>query len=83
MMSTLGGGPDFVLPVGEVEYFSEITGHLEMMPVTVNVMAAKGCDGVIYELVRDLVEAGVLKESLAGRSGVDGGKVLLRRREVE
>jgi Asp-tRNA(Asn)/Glu-tRNA(Gln) amidotransferase A subunit family amidase len=79
MMSTLGGGPDFVLPVGEAEYVSEITGHVEMMPVTVNVMAAKGCDGLIYGFVRDLVEAGVLKESLAGRSGVDGGEVLLRR----
>jgi hypothetical protein len=79
MMSTLGGGPDFVLPVGEAEYVSEITGQVEMMPVTVNVMAAKGCDGVIYGFVRDLVDAGVLKESLAGRSGVDGGEVLLRR----
>jgi hypothetical protein len=79
MMSTLGGGPDFVLPVGEAEYVSEITGQVEMMPVTVNVMAAKGCDGVIYGVVRDLVEKGILKESLAGRSGVDGGEVLLRR----
>jgi hypothetical protein len=79
MMSTLGGGPDFVLPVGEAEYVSEITGQVEMMPVTVNVMAAKGCDGVIHGVVRDLVEKGILKESLAGRSGVDGGEVLLRR----
>jgi Asp-tRNA(Asn)/Glu-tRNA(Gln) amidotransferase A subunit family amidase len=79
MMSTLGGGPDFVLPVGEAEYISEITGRVEMMPVTVNVMAAKGCDGVIYRVVRELVDAGILKESLAGRSGVDGGEVLLRR----
>lgn len=79
MMSTLGGGPDFVLPVGEAEYVSEITGRVEMMPVTVNVMAAMGCDGVVYGVVRDLVDAGILKESLAGRSGVDGGDVLLRR----
>ena len=83
MMSTLGGGPDFVLPVGEAEYVSEITGQVEMMPVTVNVMAAKGCGGVVYGVVRDLVGAGVLKESLAGRSGVDGGEVLLRRRGAE
>ena len=79
MMSTLGGGPDFVLPIGEVEYFSEITQHMEMMPVTVNVMAARGCDGLIYEFVRDLVEKGVLKECEAGRSTVGGGEVLLRR----
>jgi Asp-tRNA(Asn)/Glu-tRNA(Gln) amidotransferase A subunit family amidase len=80
MMSTLGGGPDFVLPVGEAGYVSEVTGRVEMMPVTVNVVAAKGCDGLVYGVVRDLVDAGILKKSLAGRSGVDGGEVLLRRR---
>ena len=79
MMSTLGGGPDFVLPIGEVEYFSEITGHVEAMPVTVNVMAARGCDGLVYAVVRELVETGVLGESAAGRSPVGGGEVLLRR----
>jgi Asp-tRNA(Asn)/Glu-tRNA(Gln) amidotransferase A subunit family amidase len=79
LMSTLGGGPDFVLPLGEAEYFSEITQHIEMMPVTVNVMAAKGCDGLIYGLVQDLFEAEILKETTAGRSTVDGGEILLRR----
>jgi Asp-tRNA(Asn)/Glu-tRNA(Gln) amidotransferase A subunit family amidase len=79
MMSTYWGGPDFVVPIGEATYFSNITQHEEKLPVTVDIMAARGCDGLIFDLVRDLVEAGILKESVAGRSNVGGGEVLLRR----
>lgn len=79
MMSTFWGGPDFVLPIGEATYFSNITQHEEQLPVTVDIMAARGCDGLIYDLVRDLVEAGILKNSVAGRSNVGGGEVLVRR----
>lgn len=81
MMSTFWGGPDFTLPIGEAAYFSNVTQHEEQLPVTVNFMAARGCDGLIYDLVRDLVEVGILKRSVAGRSNVGGGEVLLRRSE--
>jgi Asp-tRNA(Asn)/Glu-tRNA(Gln) amidotransferase A subunit family amidase len=81
MMSTFWGGPDFVVPVGEATYFSEITQHEEQLPVTVDIMAARGCDGLIFDLVRDLVEVGILKPSVAGRSNVGGGEVLVRRSE--
>lgn len=79
MMSTFWGGPDFVVPIGEATYFSNITQHEEQLPVTVDIMAAKGCDGLIFDLVRDLVAAGILKASKAGRSNVGGGEILLRR----
>jgi Asp-tRNA(Asn)/Glu-tRNA(Gln) amidotransferase A subunit family amidase len=79
MMSTFWGGPDFVVPIGEATYFSNITQHEEQLPVTVNIMAARGCDGLIFDLVRDLVEVGILKPSVAGRSNVGGGEVLLKR----
>ena len=79
MMSTFWGGPDFVLPIGEAAYTSNVTMHEEMLPVTVDVMAARGCDGLIFDLVRDLVAAGILKSSIAGRSNVGGGEVLVRR----
>jgi Asp-tRNA(Asn)/Glu-tRNA(Gln) amidotransferase A subunit family amidase len=79
MMSTFWGGPDFVVPIGEATYFSNITQHEEQLPVTVDIMAARGCDGLIFDLVRDLVEAGILKPSVAGRSNVGGGEVLVRR----
>jgi hypothetical protein len=81
MMSTFWGGPDFVVPIGEATHFSEITQHEERLPVTVDIMAARGCDGLIFDLIRDLVEVGILKPSVAGRSNVGGGEVLVRRSE--
>ena len=71
--------PDFVVPVGEAPYNSSITNHVEYLPVTANLMAAKGCDGMLFSLIGDLFEAGILNEALAGRSGVTGGETLYRR----
>lgn len=65
--------------MGEVPYFSNITLHGEFLPVTVNVMAARGCDGMLYGLVQDLVAEGLLKATAAGRSPIDGGQVLFKR----
>jgi len=70
--------PDSVFPVGEVPLFSEITGHLEYFPVAVNLMAAKGCDGLLVKLARDLVKAGILKVPQAG-GRLTGGEILMRR----
>ena len=39
--------------------------------------AAKGCDGLIFNLVQDLQAAGIVKASLTG-STITGGEVLLR-----
>lgn len=75
-VSPFWGGPDFVLPVGEASYNSTITGVLEYLPVTVDIMAARGCDGMIFGLVQDLVKAGILKPSVAGYSLEDGGQIL-------
>jgi len=49
------------------------------LPVTIDIMAARGCDGLIFGLVQDLVAAGILKPSVAGYSDVDGGEILFRR----
>lgn len=69
--------PDSVFPLGQVPFFSSITNHTEYLPVTVDVIAAKGCDGLIAKLANDLVEAGILKVPMVG-SSLDGGKILLR-----
>lgn len=71
--------PDFVVPVGEAPYNSTITGHVEYLPVTANLMVAKGCDGMLFSLIGALYEAGIVKEALPGRSGITGGEILLRR----
>ncbi|KAF2853224.1 amidase signature enzyme [Plenodomus tracheiphilus IPT5] len=82
-ISVMAEVPDFVVPIGEAPYNSTITGHVEYLPVTVNFMAAKGCDGMLFSLIEEMYEAGILKESLAGRSGIMGGEILLRRGVLE
>ena len=56
------------MPIGQVEYFSPFTSRMEWQPVTVALGAAKGCDLVLFELVDRLVEAGLLVETLAGKT---------------
>lgn len=81
-ISPFWGGPDFVLPLGQAAYFSNITLHEEYLPVTVDILAARGCDGMIFGLVQDLVKAGILKASVAGYSDVSGGEILFKRAGV-
>jgi hypothetical protein len=71
--------PDFVIPLGQAEYNSTITGHTEYLPVTVDIMAAKGCDGMLFSLIGELVNAGFVKASVAGQSNTAGGAILYRR----
>ncbi|KAL1799641.1 hypothetical protein ACET3X_003678 [Alternaria dauci] len=78
-ISVMAEVPDCVVPLGEAPYNSTITGHVEYLPVTANLMAAKGCDGMLFSLIGELYDAGILKESMVGRSGVTGGDILLRR----
>lgn len=82
-ISIMSEVPDFVVPIGEAPYTSTVTGHVENLPVTANLMAAKGCDGMLFSLIGDLYKAGILKQSLPGRSGVTGGEILLRRGMLE
>ncbi|KAK7229762.1 hypothetical protein V2G26_001932 [Clonostachys chloroleuca] len=72
--------PDNVFPLGEAATNSSITGKDELLPVTVNVLVAKGCDGILPRLARDLVEKGILKVPQAGQT-MEGGEILLRRSE--
>ena len=69
--------PDFVIPIGEAAYNSSITLHEEALPVTVDVLAAKGCDGLIFGLVGDLLAEGIVNVSLTGQT-IEGGEILFR-----
>jgi hypothetical protein len=80
-ISPLAENPDYVVPIGEVPYNSSITGHVEYLPVTVDFMVAKGCDGMLFGLIGEMYERGVLKQVKVGGSGVTGGEILLRRGE--
>lgn len=78
-VSGFSEAPDFVVPIGEAPYNSTITRHVEYLPVTVDFMAAKGCDGMLFSLIEDLYKVGILKTALPGRSGITGGEILFRR----
>ncbi|KAL4781350.1 amidase signature domain-containing protein [Aspergillus varians] len=60
-IGSMAGVPDFVVPVGEVPYNSTVSRRTEYMPVTMSFVAARGCDLMLVDLVRDLEDAGVLR----------------------
>ncbi|KAL8960941.1 MAG: hypothetical protein Q9193_002438 [Seirophora villosa] len=69
--------PDFVVPLGSAAYNSTITNHTEVLPVSVDIIAARGCDGVIFSLVEALLEAGIVSVPLAGQT-ITGGEILYK-----
>jgi hypothetical protein len=71
--------PDFVFPLGETSFYSNASNHEEYLPVAVEVIAAKGCDGMLTSLAIDLVEAGIVPLPKAGQTLADGGDILVRR----
>ncbi|KAJ6445283.1 hypothetical protein O9K51_00042 [Purpureocillium lavendulum] len=77
-ISVFSEAPDSVFPIGQVPTFSPITGHDEFLPVVVNVVVAKGCDGLLPRLAGDLIAAGILQAPKVG-AGLTGGEILLRR----
>ena len=52
--------------------------HEEALPVTIDIIAAKGCDLMIAQLAQDLVTAGIISVPLTGGT-IYGGDVLLKR----
>lgn len=78
-VSPFSGVPDSVFPVGQVSEYSEITQHEEWFPLTVDVVVAQGCDGLIVKLAQDLVEAGIVLVPEVGQT-IYGGDVLMKRR---
>ncbi|KAJ7114290.1 amidase signature domain-containing protein [Mycena epipterygia] len=74
--------PDSVYTLGQVSENSSITGHEEWFPVAVDILAAKGCDGLLARLAKDLAAAGILPVPEVGGS-IAGGDILMKRRAEE
>ncbi|KAK3393981.1 amidase signature domain-containing protein [Podospora didyma] len=77
-ISVLSEVPDSVFPLGQVSSLSTITNHTEFLPVAVDIMVAKGCDGLLVKLAQDLVKAGIIAKPLPGGT-IEGGDILMRR----
>lgn len=76
-ISSFAECPDSVIPIGQASGFSSITQHDEYFPVTVDVLAAKGCDGLLVKLVHDLLHAGIISIPDVGRT-IHGGDILMK-----
>lgn len=62
------GCVDFVVPIGQVSYWSNVTFHKEFLPVTVNMAMKRGCDFVLMNMIEKLASEGVLKTVKTGRT---------------
>ncbi|KAH6672025.1 amidase signature domain-containing protein [Halenospora varia] len=65
-VAIFAGVPDMVLPIGQAPYYSTITNHTEYLPVAVNIVAAPGCDAVIFKIAEELQNAGIINAPKAG-----------------
>ncbi|KAF2462703.1 amidase family protein [Lindgomyces ingoldianus] len=59
---------DFTVPIGQVPYLSQVTFVEEMVPVTVNLVVKRECDFVLYNMIEELADVGVLKAVKTGRT---------------
>jgi hypothetical protein len=73
-VAPMSGVTDIVMPIGEVAYFSNVTMHEEVLPITVNIMASRHCDLMLLDLVHDLEATGVLSTVATGNS-IRGGPI--------
>ncbi|KAI1471951.1 amidase family protein [Daldinia caldariorum] len=62
------GCVDMTIPIGQVPYLSNVTFVEEMIPVTVSVVARRGCDFMLWNMWQKLADEGVLKTIKTGRT---------------
>ncbi|OTB04047.1 hypothetical protein M426DRAFT_11927 [Hypoxylon sp. CI-4A] len=62
------GCVDMTIPIGQVPYRSNVTLVEEMVPVTVSVIAKRGCDFMLWNMWEKLADEGVLKTIKTGRT---------------
>ncbi|KAI5926047.1 amidase family protein [Camillea tinctor] len=62
------GCVDVTVPIGQVPYASNVTFREEMVPVTVNIIARRGCDFMLWNMLEKLADLGVLGGVKTGRT---------------
>ncbi|KAJ9496725.1 hypothetical protein H2202_007799 [Exophiala xenobiotica] len=60
------GCVDMTVPIGEAPYWSKITKKEEMIPVTIGLVAKRGCDEMLYSFIERLANFGILTTVKAG-----------------
>ncbi|KAF9872901.1 hypothetical protein CkaCkLH20_09764 [Colletotrichum karsti] len=67
-LASMASCPEIGIPVGQVAYESFVSLRTEMVPVSVDLVAARGCDGLLLEVLRRLAVKGVVKTVKTGRT---------------
>ncbi|KAH9885968.1 amidase family protein [Xylariomycetidae sp. FL2044] len=62
------GCVDMTIPIGQVAYRSNVTFVEEMMPVTVSVIARRGCDFMLWNMWEEMARRGALRDVAVGRT---------------
>jgi Asp-tRNA(Asn)/Glu-tRNA(Gln) amidotransferase A subunit family amidase len=62
----LVGCPDYTVPVGEVPFTSRYTGQMGYLPVSASLLARRGNDEVLFDVLTLLEERGALRGAKAG-----------------
>jgi Asp-tRNA(Asn)/Glu-tRNA(Gln) amidotransferase A subunit family amidase len=65
---SFAGCADFTVPIGQVEYFSNVTQVSEMVPVTLSLVMRRGCDWSLFALIEALADKGGLRSVKTGRT---------------
>lgn len=66
-LASMGELPEITIPIGEATYFSHVSGVWEPIPVAIELVARKGCDAMLLDLVKKLGELGIVQTVAAGR----------------
>lgn len=66
-ISSFASNPDITIPIGQAPYYSTITLQTEYLPVTIGIMAHRGCDYMSLELIKQLHHVGILQEVKTGK----------------
>ena len=66
-LASMGELPEITIPIGEATYYSHVSGVWEPIPVAIELVARKGCDAMLLDLVKKLGELGVVRTVAVGR----------------
>ncbi|KAG6880643.1 hypothetical protein C0992_003186 [Termitomyces sp. T32_za158] len=72
-VASMAGLPEVTIPLGQVGYYSHVSREWEMLPVAVQVVAHRGCDDLLLNLVEKLAGKGLLDAVSTGRNAFDVG----------
>ncbi|KAG8667846.1 hypothetical protein FPOAC2_13048 [Fusarium poae] len=67
-LASVAGIPDYAITLGAFDMgsFSNVTLQNQTTPVSVNIMAGRGCDFIILDIVEALYQDGVIREVKTG-----------------